>query len=325
MRNSPSINALLTNITNCVIGPDGFKFIYSGTSNDEMDKLQRLFRGYCRDCGFFGKESFREFLSILLKSIIISGDAVIVCDNGLFRGQGRIMMFEADEIGNLSQEDFQKVYGKTAQQVNGIATSALGETIGVIVSKSQRGKTVYDLDKSFTLKSDPTASSFDSPFYHVKYQSWRPNSYRGISPLASSIICAEQLDAVCENEIAVSRKSSQLLAQIYDTQTTSDQTLPSAFTQDEIDQMSDDEIKALAQSQQTQTVGFERVPSVGAQIIQMPDGKKIEALDFSHPNLDVVEFLRLLQDRITSPLGIAGFFATYAPTTESRLANQMSW
>lgn len=160
---------------------------------------------------------------------------------------------------------------------------------------------------------------------HVKYEPWRANQVRGISPLASSIATSMDLETVVKAECAVSKKSSQLLAQICDTADSADAQPPSTFTPEELEGMTDEEIEAAAAEEEDQTVAFDEVRSVGANVIQLPRNKRLELLDPKHPNLDAVQFIRQLQARVTNPLGIAAMYSTFEDDGSSKSAREMSW
>lgn len=213
VRNSPPINAILRNMVNSVVGTDGGKLVWAADETDQVRTLKREFKKWCREAEFFQRQSFRDFLAVVLKTLVIGGDCVVVMDtDGLVQDTARLMLFEPDEIGDAPQQTVEQIYGKGSQSKLGVVVNKFGQECGVVVSKSQRGAAEFDPSRSYILKCDPSGSYLDSPYMHVKYEPWRANQVRGISPLASSIATSMDLETVVKAECAVSKKSSQLLA-----------------------------------------------------------------------------------------------------------------
>lgn len=101
VRNSPPINAILRNMVNSVVGTDGGKLVWAADETEEVKKLKREFKKWCREAEFFQRQSFRDFLAVVLKTLVIGGDCVVVMDtDGLVQDTARLMLFEPDEIGD---------------------------------------------------------------------------------------------------------------------------------------------------------------------------------------------------------------------------------
>lgn len=326
VRNNPSINAILNNFVNACIGADGFKLIYTGEENEETIKLKHLFRKWARECEFFDRTiCFRDFLGILLKALIIQGDLTVVFDDNLIKGSGRVLLFESDEQGNIDKESLEEIYGKGCYQIDGRVFNQYSEYVGIVLSKSQRGKEIYDVDRSYCLKMNPDESYFNASFFQPALR-WRICE-RGQSPLIPAIGCAENLEDVINSEIATTKKSARLLAQIYDTKNTTDESIPSAYSEEEIQNMSKEELEAYLNTQEEyeQTVTFETIKSCATQVIQLPDGKKMEFFNPAHPSLDTLDFINKLQSRLCGCLGISQMYATYDCKENTDVQQMLSW
>lgn len=86
-----------------------------------------------------------------------------------------------------------------------------GRFIGAVVSRSQRGQTIFDPAQSYFLRRDPDASMFDS-FWLMPRNVFRVAQGRGVTPLAASLATILDLEDLCGYELAAAKKNSQTLA-----------------------------------------------------------------------------------------------------------------
>lgn len=126
-----------------------------------------------------------------------------------------------------------------------------GRFIGAIVSRSQRGNTIFDPKASYFLARDPDASMFDS-FWLMPRNVFRVAQGRGVTPLAASLATILDLEDLCGFELAAAKKNAQTLAQVLQSSSTSNENIepPSPFDAGtDFDSMTDEEIEAAVKEQ----------------------------------------------------------------------------
>lgn len=190
--------------------------------------------------------------------------------------------------------------------------------IGVIVSRSQRGKQEFDPAMSYFLRRDPDASMFDSKWLMPR-NVFREAQGRGISPMSSSLATVLDLEDLCSFELAAAKKNSQVIAQVLQNPQQEEAYAPSAFdTGTDFSDMTDDEIKEAVklekETQPTQTQSLEVARAAGVLYQVMPENFKMELLDTKHPNNSVPEFVKFLAGRSAAPFGLTQQYATLCST-----------
>lgn len=263
-----------------------------------------------------------------MKTYILGGDMVLMFDDGLVEDSGKLVVYEPDEIGDTTPEALASKYGKTATQSLGRVYNRNGRFIGAIVSRSQRGMTVFNPKQCYFLRRDPDASMFDS-FWLMPRNVFRVAQGRGVSPLASSLATILDLEDLCGFELAAAKKNSQTLAQVLQAADGSNEDVapPSAFEDGaDFENMTDEEIEAAAKAEadsEVRTMALERVNAAGCIYQVMPENYRMELLDTKHPNQNMPEFINWLATKSAAPFGLSRQFATFAPDGSSFRANQL--
>jgi len=145
---------------------------------EKANVLRREFAKWTRDAEFYDGLSLNSLLKILLRTYLIGGDVVLLFDDFLVEGSGKIVFYEPDMIGNTTKEALARHYGKGAKQSIGRVVNANGRFCGVIVSRSQRGQELFDPKKCYFLKRDPSKSQLDS-LWIMPRNVWRIEQGRG--------------------------------------------------------------------------------------------------------------------------------------------------
>lgn len=324
-RNSSTFNGILKQFDLNAIGTKGGKAIFDF---DNAEGIKSEFAKWTRDADFFDGLSFNTLLKLILKTYILGGDMVLMFDDGLIEDSGKLVIYEPDEIGSTTPEALAQHYGKLASQSLGRVYNSNGRFIGAIVSRSQRGETIFDPTQSYFLRRDPDASMFDS-FWLMPRNVFRVAQGRGVTPLAASLATILDLEDLCGYELAAAKKNSQTLAQVLQDTSVSneDVAVPSAFDVDtDFENMTDEEIEAASKEEaesQVQTMTLDRVNAAGCIYQVMPENYKMELLDTRHPNANMPEFINWLAGRTATPFGLTREFATFTPTGANFRANQL--
>lgn len=264
-RNSSTFNGVLKQFDLNAVGTKGGKAIFDFP---DSDGIKAEFSKWTRDADFFDGLSFNTLLKLILKTYILGGDMVLMFDDGLIEDSGKLVVYEPDEIGNTTPEALASHYGKSARQSLGRVYNGNGRFIGAIVSRSQRGSTVFDPAQSYFLRRDPDVSQFDS-FWMMPRNVFRVAQGRGVTPLAASLATILDLEDLCGYELAAAKKNSQTLAQVLQDSSVSNEEVvpPSAFDADtDFDNMTDAEIEEAAKAEaggEVQTMALERVNAAG--------------------------------------------------------------
>lgn len=324
-RNSSTFNGILKQFDLNAVGTKGGKAIFNF---DNSDKIKAEFSKWTRDADFFDGLSFNTLLKLILKTYMLGGDMVLMFDDGLIEDSGKLVVYEPDEIGCTTPEALAQHYGKRATQSLGRVYNSNGRFIGAIVSRSQRGNTIFDPKASYFLARDPDASMFDS-FWLMPRNVFRVAQGRGVTPLAASLATILDLEDLCGFELAAAKKNAQTLAQVLQSSSTSNENVepPSPFDTDtDFDSMTDEEIEAAVKEQvdsETRTMTLERVNAAGCIYQVMPENYKMELLDTKHPNANTPQFINWLATKSAAPFGLSEQFATFMPKGVDFRANQL--
>lgn len=184
-------------------------------------------------------------LKRILREYIIGGDCVLVFDDGLVEDSGKILLFEANEIVDVAQEEVEKRYGKGSWCRNGKVYNRNGRHIGTIVSKSQRNVEKADPSKCYFLKKDPNSISFENNWFHFS-SGWREG--RGVSQAASAIATIHQLEDLVQTELMAARRNSEVFCWLQQ-EKQPEQELPAAFDTADVENMTDEEIEQAAKEE----------------------------------------------------------------------------
>lgn len=213
LRNSSTFNGILKQFDLNAVGTKGGKAIFGFEDRDKSDPIREEFAKWTRDADFFDGLSLNSMLKVILKTYMIGGDCVLLFDDGLIEDSGRVLLYEPDEIGDVAPDVLKKHYGAYAQQSLGRVYNANGRFIGAVVSKSQRGKELFDEDKSYFLSRDPNANTIDS-LWLMPRNVFRIAQGRGVPVVASSLATTIDLEDLCGYELAAAKKNAQTIAQV---------------------------------------------------------------------------------------------------------------
>lgn len=191
VRNSSLFNTILGQMTTNVVSTVGGKVVLSIPDKQLNDTLKSNFFNYTRNVDFYSGDNLNRLLKRILREYIIGGDCLLLFDDSIVEGSGKILFFESNEIVDVPIEEVRRRYGKNAVLSNGKVYSANGRHIGTIVSKSQRGQSVADPSKCYFLKKDPDAGPLEGGWFHFSCN-WREG--RGVSQAASAIATIHQLE-----------------------------------------------------------------------------------------------------------------------------------
>lgn len=271
--------------------------------------MKRAFSKFTRNADFFDGLNLNTVCKLMLKTALIGGDFVVLFDHGLIEDSGKLLIYEPDEIGNTTEAAIIAHYGKGARQSQGRVYNQNGRCIGVVVSRSQRGKTEFDPDKCYFLHRNPNGTDFDN-LWIMPRNVFRPSQGRGVSQAASALATILKLEDLTGFELDAAKKNAQTLAVVYQPEdVTAD--IPSAFGTD-FSNMTPQEIAQAVQNEvdTVTNIKLNRMIESGAIYEVMPDGAKLEMLKTERPNPNMPAFIDWLCGRGSSVFGLSRQFAT---------------
>ena len=260
---------------------------------------------------FTFRKNFNWILKTALTAQDVGGNAVLVFDDGVLtggNGTGRVRGFEADEIAEIPQREFEKRFPKGWTQSRGFIYNQCGMFCGLFASTSQRGKAVFDPSAGFvTLRLDP----FDdeaTPNFILLGDMRRFNQGRAVSPLVSALTALVDLHETVASEAQAAKLNAQMVGQILESET--------AEAEDEEPGFSDREVEDATQAL-PDTVKFttKELKAIGAHFDKLPPGLKIELLDTKRPNLNIIAYVEHVTGVIGATRGLARVYATLKAQT----------
>ena len=205
VRNSSLFNTILGQLTTNVVAFCGGKVILNLADEQTGKAVKQKFSMFTRNADFFNGTTFNRLLKNTLRETIVGGDCVLLFDDGVIEGSGKILLFESEEIVSTTPEAIVQHYGTGAYQSQGKVYSPMGRHIGTVVSRSQRGVEVADPDKCFFLHRDPNGSPLERNWFQPANQ-WRQG--RAVSQAASAVATIHQLEDLVASELLAARRNS---------------------------------------------------------------------------------------------------------------------
>lgn len=323
VRNSSLFNTILGQLTTNVVSTCGGKIILNIPDDKLNSSIKESFYSYTRNVDFYTGDTLNHLLKRVLREYVIGGDCVLLYDDCLIEGSGKVLLFESNEIVDVPQAEIVKRYGKGSRISQGKVYSANGRHIGTVVSKSQRGQgEKIDPSKCYYLKKDPNGNWTDSYWFQFS-SNWREG--RGVSQAASAIATIHQLEDLVQSELMASRRNAQIFCWLTQSQS-NEAAVPSVFDAGtDFDSMSDEEIEqAVSQeSEDVKTISFNRARENSIIYEALPEGFDAKQLQMNHPNTNVEVMVDWLANRCAATMGLSKVFATGNPDDTNWRSNQL--
>ena len=314
MRNAPERVMQDQQLRVNTVGWEGGK-LYASFPKEYRDAAEEVKHYFNKVWSLKAEFTFRKNFNWILKTALtaqdVGGNAVLVFDDGILtggNGTGRVRGFEADEIAEIPQSEFEKRFPKGWTQSRGFIYNQCGMFCGLFASTSQRGKAVFDPSAGFvTLRLDP----FDdeaTPNFILLGDMRRFNQGRAVSPLVSALTALVDLHETVASEAQAAKLNAQMVGQILESET--------AEAEDEEPGFSDREVEDATQAL-PDTVKFttKELKAIGAHFDKLPPGLKIELLDTKRPNLNIIAYVEHVTGVIGATRGLARVYATLKAQT----------
>lgn len=310
VRNSATFASMLKQFELNAVGTCGGKATFSVGTDAENAAMREAFARWAMSCEFFDGLRLNSLLRTVLKAYLVGGECVLLFDDGLIEDSGKIILYEPDEMGNLSAGDFAAHFPAAWQMLDGHILNENGRLVGVVVSRYHRGEKEYPWDECYKLVKDPNQSDEDCLWLNPRNM-WRKNQVIGVSPIASSLASVIDLEDLCNYELQSAKKNSQTLAQVV--QDKQEEEPPVAFDGGaDVEAMTDEEVNEAAEQEggAAPTMTLDRIKGAGCLYEVMPEGTRLELLDTKHPNPNMPAYIDWQAGRAVAPLGLSRMFAT---------------
>ena len=196
-----SLASIVDTAIRLTIGKRGGTPLFTGADKETM---QAWFRRWKRHAGYAEGESYYEMLALILRLVKLHGDCIVWLDPILT--EGRIRVFDADQICNVAVPDFEKWKAErglpeSCRQVEGVVVSGTGKVEGYFVTMLRNRYSVGIDDAMFL-----PISTCRRVAYHRKHSQYRgePSAFLANEELT------EDTKSLLKSEIAAAKLASEL-------------------------------------------------------------------------------------------------------------------
>ena len=318
MRNAPQVRAIVQQLRVLVVGLQGGKLTMTTEDEDWNKEAQEYFAERSKAIDFIDNTGLNDCLKLMLTALAAEGgDFAIVFDDGILSGgvgSGKFRFFESDNIANLDPMEFEKRFGKTWTQSQGLIYNEIGRFVGIVLSGKKRGKTVFSKDEAFTLTRDPDADANESFWFYGK-RKWRLLQGRGISPQTVAIAALLDMYELISSEVQCGKLNAKVFAQVVDSlgldegdDGSGDVDGGVADDAEDGETPAEGDTPAAADDGSTLDVTqFEA--TTGAKVLNPPQGLKLELLDTKRPNTQLIQFVEWLNGGAAAVHGLARVYS----------------
>lgn len=306
-----------------VVGNEGGKLTFVTDDADWNERTGRAFRKWSRHCGFTDGMSLNEMLQLnLIQLTHNGGDFIAVFDDGCLtggRGTGKIRVFESDEIKPVDDGEFKRVYGLDTKnyQQNGLVYDQYGRLVGAFVSSYARGQATFAAGEYIHLRLN-TPAEFDDANWILVANRWRVNQGRGVSTSTHVTNLLQDCADTQGSEVQAAKVNSSFGVVISQKDEAADIQSSRGFG-DDTDGLTADEkaelaaIETEAENKALRTAADKLVAGQSA-IVKLAAGKTMESFKTDRPNLNTVEFLRMMRNEAGTVFGLGPTYTTLTPT-----------
>jgi len=280
-----------------------------------------------------------ELCQQLVSSLIREGDALIVFDDGLARNSGKLLVFEADQLVMMAEDDFKAAYPGYYQE-SGVILDEFGCIYGYIVSSvkdaAAHASTIRPNSLSVLARKDCLVYTTDQAV--LLASRYRPGQIRGVPEMLPVSIALDDADEMIKSEMITAKRASKTYATVYAGEATqnaiADADLAAALEAQEsagnLDPSTGEIIDPDAPAKPAnERPHYSSIDDDDSAIVTYLDGRdKLELHDINRPNLDMQDFYRARNADAAAALGLAGGYAEMRVTnsyTAHRGESLLTW
>lgn len=280
-----------------------------------------------------------ELCQQLVASLIREGDALVVYDDGLARNSGKLLVFEADQLVMMAEDDFKAEFPDCYQE-QGVILDDLGCIHGYIVSSVKDAAALADRRRPNALSVLPRSEClvYKTDQAVLLAARYRPGQIRGVPEMLPVSIALDDADEMVKSEMLTAKRAAKTYATVslgepsQNAMAQSD--LIAAIEQQEaagnFDPVSGQIIDPDAPPRPSvERPHYQSIDDNDAAIVTYLDGRdKLDIHDPQRPNLDMQEFYRARNADAAAALGLAGGYAEMRVTnsyTAHRGETLLTW
>lgn len=307
-----------------VVGTEGGRVSFTTAEEAFNKSAGRAFRKWARRCNFTDGTPLNEMLQLLLIQLTHNGgDFIAVFDDGILtggRGSGKVRIFESDEIKNVEEAEFVRVFGKDTSYVqqNGIVYDGFGRICGAFVSTAGRQDDTFTEGKYIHLKL-ATPGDFENSNWILVANRWRVNQGRGVSTATHVTNLLQDLADTQGSEVQAAKLNAGLgIVVTDDTPVAVEGEGEGDWTVgDGGEAVSSDTAAEMAEIEAAENSALKRAGSAmlsgQSAIVKLSGGKKLDSFKTERPNLDTVKFITDQRIEAGTVFGLPSCFTTLNP------------
>lgn len=321
MRNAPQVRTIVQQLRVLIVGLLGGKLTMNTKDLKWNTEAQAAFGLCAKSIDYIDGTCLNDSLKLIITALSAEGgDFAVIHDDGVLtggQGSGKFRFFESDNIADLEQSEFEKRFPSHTQS-QGLIYSPAGRWVGIVLSGKKRGKSTFTKEEAFTLKRDPDAENFESPWFYGK-RKWRLLQGRGISPQTVAIAALLDMYEIVSSEVVCGKLNASIFAQIIDSLELTD----GSDGSDDVDsgatdaddqppvepgaEVEPDATPAADDGQTVDTTAF--TAASGAKVLNMPSKTKMELLDTKRPNTNMIQFVEWLNGGAAAVHGLGRVYS----------------
>lgn len=325
-RNSEHLEGILHQLEVQVIGVEGGKAIFSFPEQFAAQQkiIHKAFAEWATEAEFFEDQNLQGLLKLILRTLYIGGDLALVYDNGVVRDTGKVISFDPDCIGDISEAEFKAAFGGDYSQHQGIIKNRWGQTVGVICSMSQRGESEFRLwnpdgsRAAWTLIKPAGQRWIDCPFTLIRDLK-QINGMRGASSLWPGLRTLSDQSDLQGYEIQAAKRNSQIIGQVLQNETSTNEAEiaaeidPDALALDLGGEGGENgdavENNPIAEAMEQEHLDLDAINNASVIYDVMPENTRMELFDTKRPNLATTEFSRWLNGGAAWAAGLSKLYS----------------
>ena len=260
-------------------------------------------RVWAKDCDYRDDLHWSVVAQNVVASAMREGDVLVVFDDGITpEDTGKLLHFEADQICNLAESEFQKITGyvKGWTQESGIVRDNTGRIMGYICT-GKRGLTMASKIEDVTFYPRAVARLVKNP--------WRLNQGRGVSALLTSATNFQDLYEILAKELQSAKVAASLAGFIKRSDAVTDWDSPAtgaAYLPENVGKGATETASEAANGTDPAAPNYERFESLtGGMFEYMADGDSAEFPDINRPNIHLAEFMEAVLGHAGASVGLA--------------------
>lgn len=289
------------------------------TADDAWNKAaERYFNDkFAPDCLLaIPRTHLSELCQQLVASLIREGDALVVYDDGLAKNSGKLIVFEADQLVMMAEDDFASEFPDCYQE-QGVILDELGCIRGFIVSSVKDAAALADRRRPNTLSVLPRSAClvYTTDQAVLLAARYRPGQIRGVPEMLPVSIALDDADEMVKSEMLTAKRAAKTFATV-------------SLGEPSQNAMAQSDLIAAVEAQEragnfdpstgrlvdpdappipsTERPHYQSIDDNDAAIVTYLDGRdKLDLHDPQRPNLDMQDFYRARNADAAAALGIA--------------------